>query len=331
MFFVKPYTLLELSYILNARMVLRTRLNSHLVHGVSDWFSSTSNSIVVLNTINKNIYLKNNVNPVIVLKDKYVYDIPSDCLVVKIPRLALAKLLDLCKDKKKKHIRSKNTVIDKTSKIASNVKISSNVNIKKNVVIGDHTYISNNVIIKTNCIIGNHCYLGPNVILYENTIVGNHSYINANSIIASDGFGFVLNEYNRWKRINHFGRVIVGNYVNIGCNTTIDRGVLNDTIVDDGTVIDNQVQIGHNVFIGKNVVIAGCTGIGGSSYISNECIIGGGVMISDHIYISKKVYIAGTSTVTKSINNPGIYSSVFPVKKAYKWNKLLHYFFKLNK
>jgi len=328
MLFVKPYTILELSYMLNANLILKTRKCFELIYGISDWFSGTSNTVVVLNNIYLLNYYKKLNSPIVAIKKEYLNYISFDCFIIKNPRLALSILFDICINKQKK---SKKFIINTKKSFLNNNIISKNVYIKKNVILNENLYIGNNTVIEENCIIGKNCYIGPNVIIHSNTIVGNNSFIGANSTIASDGFGFVLNEYNRWKKIKHFGNVIIGNNVSIGCNTSIDRGVLNDTIINDGTIIDNNVQIGHNVFIGKNVVVAGCTGIGGSVYISNDCIIGGGVMISDHVYLSNKVYITGASSVTKSIKESGIYSSTFPVKLSTVWNKLLYYFFKLNK
>lgn len=169
------------------------------------------------------------------------------------------------------------------------------------------------------------------VVLHDGVVIGKRCFINANSTLGSDGFGFVKNEYFRWEKIFHFGCVLIGNDVSIGSNTSIDRGVFLNTVIKDGVIIDNQVQIAHNVVIGENSVIAGCVGIGGSVHVGKSCLIGGASVISNHIFISDRVCISGFSGVTKSIYKSGFYSSVFPVRNSFKWNKTIYYFYNLEK
>ncbi len=327
---MQPYSLKELSYLLNAYLIIKNKNSLFKIFGLSDVFSSSKNYIVVLNNVNYVKYLNKVTIFTIVLKLPCVNEINANYLVVEDPRLALAKLTNLC--------FNRNFFLKRTSRqlfflkrisMFRNVVICNNAVIGDNVIIKDGSFVDFGVVIGNNCIIGFNCFLGTNVVLHDNVIIGDNCYINSNTTIGGDGFGFITNEVFGWEKIFHFGGVIIGNNVEIGCNTTIDRGVFHNTFIDDCVIIDNQVQIAHNVYIGKNSIIAGCVGIGGSVYISEECMIGGGVMLNSHIHLCSKVYIVGFSCVTKSIKKSGLYSSVFPVKNSYIWNKYVGYFFKL--
>jgi len=328
--FSRPYSLRELSYFLNADLVLRYGSLSSCVNGLSDFFSYSSFDVIVFNNLNYLDYLMNINVGLIVLKSEYVCKTSMNCLVIDNPRLALAKLSSLCFNFdlfkggiEKSVFVGLNTIVSDISKVCDNVVIGSNVEIK------DNSFISPGSVIGNNCIIGSNCFLGSNVVLGDNVVIGNRSCIGSNSTIGGDGFGFVKNDFFGWEKINHFGGVVIGNDVDIGSNTSVDRGVFHNTIISDGVLIGNQVQIAHNVFVGRNTVMAGCIGVGGSTYIGSECLIGGGVMIRDHIFISHRVCVSGSSSVTRSINKSGFYSSVFPVTNSYNWNKQLHYFYKL--
>tara|TARA_Y100000996_G_C22483171_1_gene627061 strand:+ start:186 stop:1172 length:987 start_codon:yes stop_codon:yes gene_type:complete len=184
-------------------------------------------------------------------------------------------------------------------KIYKNVIFGSNVIIGKNVKIGKNTFIGHNTIIESNVIIGKNCNIGSNVII-KKTIVGDDVFILDGSIIGKKGFGFFPNK-NKNIRYPHIGIVIIENNVEIGCNNTIDRGSLSNTIIGNNCFLDNQVHIAHNVKIGSNCIIAGQVGIAGSSTIGNNVMIGGQAGISGHLKIGNNVKIAGGSGVIKNI------------------------------
>ena len=182
-----------------------------------------------------------------------------------------------------------------------NVKFGTNVLIGENVKIGKSSSIGNNSIIESNVIIGNNCSIGSNVII-KKSIIGNSVSILDGAIIGKKGFGFFPKK-NKNIRYPHIGIVIIGNNVEIGCNNTIDRGSLSDTIIGNNCFFDNQVHLAHNVKIGNNCIIAGQVGIAGSSTIGNNVMIGGQVGISGHLKIGDNVKIAGGSGVIKNIPN----------------------------
>ena len=177
-----------------------------------------------------------------------------------------------------------------------------------------------NVTIGENVVIGDNCILYPGVFINHNSIIGDNVIIHPNAVIGSDGFGLYQLD-GLWKKIPHLGSVIIENGVEIGSNTTIDRGMLDNTILKNNCKIDNLVHIAHNVTIGCNTAIAACTGIAGSTSIGNNCIIGGGVGINGHITICDNVNIHGMSMVTKSIIKEGNYASALAADSVRNWRR----------
>ena len=177
-----------------------------------------------------------------------------------------------------------------------------------------------NVTIGSNVSIGKNCILYPGVFLNHNTIIGDNVIIHPNAVIGSDGFGlYKIND--NWEKIPHIGSVIIENNVEIGSSTTIDRGLIDNTILKKNCKIDNLVHIAHNVVIGENTAIAACTGIAGSTLVGNNCTIGGGVGINGHIDICDDVHIHGMTTVTKSIKEKGQYASAMTADNVRNWRK----------
>ncbi|AFZ82732.1 UDP-3-O-[3-hydroxymyristoyl] glucosamine N-acyltransferase [Candidatus Kinetoplastibacterium crithidii (ex Angomonas deanei ATCC 30255)] len=214
--------------------------------------------------------------------------------------------------------------------------ISTQVNIGKNVVIGPYCVIEENVEIGDNSIIGafsligsgvkigSNCRFFPRVTLYKNVCIGNNNIFHSGVVIGSDGFGYAQDHSGNnfsWSKIPHFGTVLIGNNVEIGANTTIDRGSLDSTVISDGVKIDNQVMIGHNVTVNESTAIAACVGIAGSTMIGKRCIIGGAAMISGHLNIVDDVHIAGGTAVISNITKAGRYAGVYPYSSHIEWQK----------
>lgn len=214
--------------------------------------------------------------------------------------------------------------VHSSAMIESDLPESSNIGAK--VVIGKNVVLGENVTIYAGCVIGDNvkvgaeCVLYPNIVVYQGCELGARVIIQAGAIIGSDGFGFA-NEAGRWLKIPQMGRVIIGDDVEIGANTTIDRGALEDTTICNGAKLDNQIQIAHNISIGENTAIAGCVGIAGSTKIGANCTIGGAAMIVGHLEIADRVNIAGGTVVAKSIKEAGLYAGVFPMEKQEDWAK----------
>lgn len=168
--------------------------------------------------------------------------------------------------------------------------------------------------------IGAHSRLSPNVVICHEVSIGERVNIHPGAVIGSEGFG-LANEGGKWLNVPQLGSVSVGNDVEIGANTTVDRGALEDTVLEDGVRLDNQIQVAHNVHIGAHTAIAGCVGISGSARIGRHCMIGGGAGIVGHLEIADNVIITGMTMVTKSITRPGVYSSGVPAQDNDSWNR----------
>lgn len=204
--------------------------------------------------------------------------------------------------------------LHKSAIIGADCIINKNTQIGANVVIGNGANIGANVVIGPGCIIGERVeidegtQLDSRVTIYSDVKVGKRTRIASGAVIGSDGFGFA-NQTGSWHKVPQLGGVLIGDDVDIGANTTIDRGAIEDTTIDNGVKLDNLIQIGHNVRIGANTIIAGCVAIAGSTTIGKNCMIGGASCFAGHITICDNAIITGMTAVTKSINEPGIYSS----------------------
>ncbi len=193
-------------------------------------------------------------------------------------------------------------------------------------VIGSGTVIAGQVEIGAGCVIGNDAEVGegsklyPNVTVYDDCVIGKRAIFHSGAVIGADGFGFAKDNQS-WVKIPQTGRVIIGDDVEIGANTTIDRGALEDTVIGNDVKLDNQIQIAHNVRIGDHTAIAGCVAVAGSVVIGQRCTIAGGVRIVGHISLVDDVHVTATTLVTHSLHQPGVYSGAFPVDTHDNWQK----------
>jgi UDP-3-O-[3-hydroxymyristoyl] glucosamine N-acyltransferase len=192
--------------------------------------------------------------------------------------------------------------------------------IESGAVIHPGVQLAGGCFIGAGSVIGAHSRLSANVVVCHGVQVGERVNIHPGAVIGSDGFG-LANEDGRWLNVPQLGGVRIGNDVEIGANTTIDRGALEDTVLEEGVRLDNQIQVAHNVHIGAHTAIAGCVGISGSAKIGKHCMIGGGAGIVGHLEITDNVTITGMTMVTKSITEPGVYSSGVPAQDSDSWNR----------
>lgn len=218
------------------------------------------------------------------------------------------------------HDISSRAVIASDVQIGNNVKIGANAVIESGVTLGDGVQIGPNCFIGKNSQIGANTKLWANVTVYHEVQIGQDCLFQSAAVIGSDGFGYA-NDKGKWIKIPQLGRVLIGDRVEIGASTTIDRGALDDTILHDGVIIDNQCQIAHNVVIGENTAMAACSVIAGSTTIGRNCSIAGLVGINGHIDICDGVFITGMSMITKSITTGGVYSSGMPAAPNKDWRK----------
>ncbi len=210
--------------------------------------------------------------------------------------------------------------------IHPDAKIAPSACIGPHVVIDAEAIIADNVVIDAGCFIGHGAKLGAGTHLYANVSfhagceIGQRGIVHSGAVIGADGFGFAK-ENGAWVKIPQTGRVVIGDDVEIGANTTIDRGALADTVIEDGVKLDNQIQIGHNCHIGAHTAMAGCVGVAGSAKIGKYCTFGGAAMVLGHLTIVDNVHISSGSMVSRSILEPGQYTGFYPLAKNAEWEK----------
>ncbi|MFZ6722923.1 UDP-3-O-(3-hydroxymyristoyl)glucosamine N-acyltransferase [Undibacterium sp. Ji49W] len=204
--------------------------------------------------------------------------------------------------------------------VAATASIGPNVSIDAEAVIGEHVVIKAGAVIGRGVSIGDHSLIHANASIYDYCVIGERCIIHSGAVIGADGFGFA-NEKGQWIKIPQTGRVLIGNDVEVGANTSIDRGALADTIIEEGVKLDNQIQIGHNCHIGAHTAMAGCVGVAGSAKIGKYCTFGGAAMVLGHLTIVDNVHISSASMVSRSILEAGQYTGFYPLAKNADWEK----------
>lgn len=215
---------------------------------------------------------------------------------------------------------SEHASISASAILGEGVTVGANAVIEDGVVLGDNVQIGAGSFVGKNARIGNNSKLWANVTIYHEVTIGADCLFQSGAVIGSDGFGYA-NDKGRWIKIPQLGSVVIGDRVEIGASTTIDRGALDDTIIADGVILDNQIQIAHNVEIGENTAMAACSVIAGSTKIGKNCSIAGLCGINGHMEIADNVHFTGMTMVTKGISEPGIYSSGMPCVPNKEWRK----------
>ncbi len=214
----------------------------------------------------------------------------------------------------------RSATIDPSARIGADVSVGAFAVIEAEVELGDGVTVGAHAFIGHACRVGAATRLGPRTTLLFGTTIGARGIVHPGVVVGADGFGFAP-VHGRWEKIEQLGTVVIGDDVEIGANSCIDRGALDDTVIGDGVKIDNLVQIGHNVRIGEHTAIAGCVGIAGSATIGAHCMLGGGVGINGHVTIADGVSITGATQVSRSIAKAGVYSGSFPFDDNASWEK----------
>ena len=242
-------------------------------------------------------------------------------IVCKNPYASYARIAALINPEKRPAagIHAK-AVVDAQASVAASASVGPCAVIEEGADIGDDVVIGANCFVGQGVRIGARSRLHPNVSIYHDCVVGERVILHSGVVIGADGFGMAMDE-GRWLKIPQVGRVVIGDDVEVGASTTIDRGALDDTVIEEGVKLDNQIQIGHNCHIGAHTAIAGCTGIAGSTRIGKYCMLGGNSMISGHLTIADRVVVSGGTLVAKSITVPGTYTAVFPMQPHAQWLK----------
>ncbi len=257
----------------------------------------------------------------IITREEWLENCDKSALIAENPRLAFVKATRLLNPEKvaasgvcASAVIAEGVNIPESAYIGPNAVIQGNVQLGENVQIGAGSVICNDVSI------GNNTVIHPNVSIEHHTTIGDNCIFYSGVVIGTDGFGYER-DGESYLKIPQLGNVQIGNNVEIGANSTVDRGALHDTIIHDGVKIDNLVQIGHNVVIGRHTVISAQSGVAGSTTVGEYCLIGGGVSIRDNIEVVSNVMLTGRTLVSSAIKEPGSYSSGILVDHSKNWRK----------
>lgn len=257
----------------------------------------------------------------VILTETDASQFAGSALIVDNPHLCFARVAELLYPlptfKPGTHVTA---VVASTARVAKTAWIGPLAVVESNAVIEEGAYIGPGCFIGADVSIAARTRLTAHVVIGARCILGEDCLVHPGVVIGSDGFGYAQDS-ERWQKVPQLGRVIIGDKVEIGANTTIDRGALNDTVIGDGVKLDNQIQIAHNVRIGDNTAIAACVGIAGSTVIGRRCTLGGQVGITGHLEIADDVHITAGSLVTSSISRSGIYSSSLKAEPVEKWRR----------
>lgn len=210
--------------------------------------------------------------------------------------------------------------IDASAQLGAGVVVGPYAVLEAGVQVGEGARIGAHTVLERYARVGAHSRLAPRVTLGRDCVVGERCILHSGVVIGADGFGFAPHQ-GEWIKIEQLGAVRIGDEVEIGANTCIDRGALEDTVIEHGVKLDNLIQIGHNVHIGAHTALAGCVGVAGSARIGAHCTVGGGAVVLGHLSLADGVHISAASVVMRSIRQPGQYSGVFPLDDNASWEK----------
>ena len=301
-------------------------VSQRLVHGVATLAAANSSQLSFFSNTAYRNQLQQTQAAAVILKAEASADCPVPCLVSENPYLDYARITSLFAAQGAVDVGVHATaVIDPSACIAPTASIGAHCVVAADAVIGEHVVLGAGCSVGSASVVGDRSFLHARVTIYHGVKIGTDAVIHSGAVIGADGFGFAP-DFSKdgtggWQKIHQLGGVVIGDRVEIGANTCIDRGALDNTVIEDGVIIDNLVQIAHNVKIGKYTAIAACTGIAGSTEIGQHCTIAGAVGIVGHLRIADRVHITAKSLVTGSISEPGSYSSGTALTQTSAWRK----------
>ncbi len=292
-----------------------------LISNVATLEAASAGDITFLANARYRKFLKKTEASAVIVSSEDSQSCPVDCLIVDDPYLAYARTAALLFPRAdfSSGIHP-SAVVSPDASVDESAWIGAQCVVEAGVVVGANSIIGSGCVLEENVVIGDDCHLVGNITICHQSRLENRILIHPGVVIGADGFG-IAKDNKCWIKVPQLGAVRIADDVEIGANTTIDRGALGDTIIEEGVKLDNQIQIAHNVFIGAHTAIAACTGIAGSARIGRECAIGGGVGILGHLEIVDQVHVTAMSLVTKSISKPGVYSSGTPLDESQSWRK----------
>ncbi|MBT8127099.1 MAG: UDP-3-O-(3-hydroxymyristoyl)glucosamine N-acyltransferase [Gammaproteobacteria bacterium] len=315
-----PFTLNELAEKTGSRL---SGPGESVIASVANIASGQAGSIVFVSNPKYTKYLQTTAASAVIATEQMLIGCDKPALVTEHPRVVFSKIALLLNPLPRiQPWISPHAVIAEDATIDPAARIEACVVVQSGVSIGPGTWISPGCVLEKNARLGSNSRLFANVTVGENCWVGDNCVLHSGAVIGADGFGFVWDQ-DAYLKVPQLGNVRIGNDVEIGANTSIDRGAIGDTIIENGVKIDNLVQLGHNDHVGEHTTISGQSGLAGSVKMGRKCIIGGGVSISDNLEIADNVTLTGRSSVANSLKQPGVYASVIPVLEAGKWRRIL--------
>ncbi|MAX33017.1 MAG: UDP-3-O-(3-hydroxymyristoyl)glucosamine N-acyltransferase [Halomonadaceae bacterium] len=313
------YTLDELAERLNARVIGD---GQRTVSGLATLSDAGPHELTFLANRAYLKYLPATKAAAVLLHPDHAEECPTACLTLDNPYLGyaeLSRLFDPLAARYRPGVHA-SAVVAESAKLGDNVEIGPQVVIEDGAVIGDDVVIGPGSVVGADSVIGAGSRLHAHVSVCHGVVVGERVVLNSHCVIGGDGFGFA-HDGSRWHKIAQLGGVVLGNDVEVGSCSSIDRGALGDTVIGNDVKIDSQVQIAHNVQIGDHSALAGCVGIAGSTKVGRHCMLGGGVGLSGHLTLCDGVQVTGMSLVTNSIHEPGVYSSGTGSMRNALWRK----------
>ena len=315
---MKSYTLKELASILGAEIRGDEALE---IFSVATLENAAQGQLSFLANAKYRAQLENTQASAVLISAQEVEGFTGNALVLNDPYVGFARVSQLLDTTPKAAIGIHDSaIIHPSAKLAEGVAIGANAVIGENVILSENVQVGPGCVIGQDCILGSGTRLWANVTLYHDVQLGQDCIIHSAAVIGSDGFGYA-NERGLWIKIPQTGGVRIGNRVEIGASTTVDRGAIEHTQIHDGVILDNQVQIAHNDIIGENTAIAGNSTIAGSTQIGKYCIIGGNSAVAGHLSIADGTHISGGTNVTSIIRKPGVYTSTTVAMENKLWRR----------
>jgi len=291
-----------------------------LLSGFSPLTNSCAGTVTFITSTKFRKYLSTTEATLVILKASDSEFCPVDHIIVDDPYYAYAMATELFVEETILSLIHPMAVVDESATVGEGVLLGAHVVVGANAVIADGCSIGSGVVLGDGVEIGKDSTLNANVTIYAGCQIGERAIIHSGAVIGADGFGFA-NHQGKWVKIHQLGRVIIGNDVEIGANTAVDRGAIDDTIIEDGVKLDNQIQIGHNCHIGADTAIASSAAVAGSTIIGKNCAIAGLTGFFGHLEVADNVTLTAMSAVTKSIKEPGHYASGTPLQPYREWQK----------
>ncbi len=257
----------------------------------------------------------------VIVRPEHADEVPSAALITANPYLAFARATQLFDNRPRVNTGIHPTaVVADSATLGAGCRVGAHAVIGEQVILGDDCEIGAGTVIGDHSVLGRQCHLNANVTVYHDVVMGDRVRVHSGTVIGADGFGFAPDQ-GRWEKICQLGGVRIGNDVEIGANSCVDRGALGDTVIGDNVILDNQVQVAHNVVLGEGTAMAAQAGVAGSSVLGKHCTLAGNAGVAGHLELCDGVFVGPKSVISKSIDTPGGYATGTAQMPLNEWRK----------